>query len=51
MPNANELTLNTSASAMDMANAMFGNGITIQSATYTGAALPFVAEHSELEAL
>ena len=38
MPNANELTLNTSASAMDMANAMFGNGITIQSATYTGAA-------------
>ncbi len=37
MPIANELNVNTSATAMDMANAMFGNGVTIQTASYTGA--------------
>lgn len=37
MPTASELPIDTSASAMDMAEAMFGNGITIQSASYTGA--------------
>lgn len=38
MPTASELPIYTSASAMDMANAMFGNGIQIVSADYTGAA-------------
>ncbi|WP_317853173.1 choice-of-anchor L domain-containing protein [Ruegeria marisflavi] len=38
MPTASELSIDTSASAMDMANAMFGNGIQIVSADYTGAA-------------
>lgn len=33
---ANELTINTSATAMDMANAIFGDGITVVSAGYTG---------------
>ncbi|SDC64593.1 choice-of-anchor L domain-containing protein [Ruegeria marina] len=37
MPTASELPIDTSASAMDMANAMFGNGIQVVSATYTGA--------------
>ncbi len=34
---ANELTINTSATALDMANAIFGDGITVVSASYTGA--------------
>lgn len=34
---ASELTINTTASALDMANAMFGAGITVVGATYTGA--------------
>ncbi|MCV2893760.1 Hint domain-containing protein [Lentibacter sp. XHP0401] len=38
MPTANELNLNTNATAMDMAEAMFGDGVTITNATYTGAA-------------
>ncbi len=38
MPTASELPIDTSASAMDMANAMFGNGISIASASYSGAA-------------
>ena len=33
---ANELTINTAATALDMANAIFGNGITVTSATYNG---------------
>lgn len=37
MATAQELTVNTSASAVDMANAMFGSGITVVDATYTGA--------------
>lgn len=37
MVTAAELPIETSASAMDMADAMFGNGITIKSASYTGA--------------
>ncbi|MCP9483541.1 choice-of-anchor L domain-containing protein [Shimia sp. CNT1-13L.2] len=37
MVTASELPINTSASAMAMAEAMFGSGITIKSATYTGA--------------
>ena len=37
MPTASELPIDTSASATDMANAMFGNGITIVSASYSGA--------------
>ena len=37
MPTAAELQIDTTASAMDMANAMFGNGIKIVSASYTGA--------------
>ena len=36
MPTASELPIDTSASATDMANAMFGNGITIVSASYSG---------------
>lgn len=31
---ASELTINTTATALDMANAIFGNGITATSATY-----------------
>jgi len=38
MTTAQELAIDTTASAMDMAEAMFGNGITIVSATFTGAA-------------
>lgn len=37
MPTASELPIDTSASADDMADSMFGNGVTIVSATYTGA--------------
>jgi hypothetical protein len=37
MTTATELPVDTTASAMDMAEAMFGTGITIVSATYTGA--------------
>ena len=36
MATASELPIDTSASAMDMAEAMFGSGITITSASYTG---------------
>ncbi len=36
MVTASELPIDTSASAMDMAEAMFGSGITIVSASYTG---------------
>ena len=36
MPIANELTINTTASAMDMAQAIFGSGIQIVSANYSG---------------
>ena len=36
MPVATELTINTTASALDMANAIFGPGITVTGATYTG---------------
>lgn len=38
MPTASELPIDTSATAQEMAEAMFGNGISIQSASYTGAA-------------
>ena len=38
MATASELPIDTTASAMDMAVAMFGHGITIVSASYTGAA-------------
>ncbi|MDO6485435.1 choice-of-anchor L domain-containing protein [Shimia thalassica] len=37
MPVASELPIDTSASAMEMAEAMFGSGISIESASYTGA--------------
>jgi hypothetical protein len=37
MVTASELTINTSATALDMAQAMFGNGITVLGASYTGA--------------
>ena len=37
MPTASELPIDTSASAMDMANEMFGNGIKIETASFTGA--------------
>ncbi|MEP2532330.1 choice-of-anchor L domain-containing protein [Shimia sp.] len=37
MPTASELPIDTSASAMEMAEAMFGSGIQISSASYTGA--------------
>ena len=36
---ANELTINTNATALDMANAIFGNGITVTSASYSGASV------------
>lgn len=36
MVTASELPIDTSASAMDMADAMFGSGVTILSASYTG---------------
>ncbi len=36
MPTASELPIDTSASAMDMADAMFGSGVEIVSATYIG---------------
>ena len=39
MPIANELTINTSASALDMANAIFGDGITVTSASFQGDAV------------
>ena len=38
MPTANELNVNTGATAQDMADAIFGDGVTVTSATYTGAA-------------
>lgn len=34
---ATELTINTSATALDMANAIFGSGVTVTGASYTGA--------------
>ena len=37
MPTASELPIDTTATANQMAEAMFGNGISIQSASYTGA--------------
>lgn len=37
MPTATELPVDTNATASDMAEAMFGNGITIVSSSYTGA--------------
>ena len=37
MPVAEELTINTSASAMDLANAIFGSGITVTDASFQGA--------------
>ncbi|MET4100944.1 hypothetical protein ABIE58_000360 [Roseovarius sp. MBR-78] len=36
MATASKLPVNTNASAMDMARAIFGDGVTIQSASYTG---------------
>jgi Ca2+-binding RTX toxin-like protein len=39
MPIANELTINTSASALDMAYAIFGDGITVTSASFQGDAV------------
>lgn len=39
MAKASELTINTAATALDMANSMFGAGVTVVSATYTGAAI------------
>ncbi len=36
MATASKLPVNTNASAMDMAQAIFGDGVTIQSASYTG---------------
>ncbi|WP_151717622.1 Hint domain-containing protein [Gemmobacter serpentinus] len=36
MPTAQALTIDTDASAMDMANAIFGNGITVQNAWFEG---------------
>jgi len=39
MPIANELTINTSASALDMANSIFGDGITVTSASFQGDAV------------
>ncbi len=39
MPNATELTINTAATAMDMANSIFGPGITVTAASYAGDAL------------
>lgn len=38
MPTASELPIDTSATAMDMAESMFGSGVQIVSADYTGAA-------------
>lgn len=37
MPSAAELSIHTNASAMEMAERMFGNGMKIESASYTGA--------------
>ena len=34
---ASELNMDTDASALDMAEAIFGSGITVKDATYTGA--------------
>ncbi len=39
MATATELTINTAASAMDMANAIFGPGITVTGATFTGSTM------------
>jgi len=39
MPIAHELAINTSASALDMANAIFGDGITVTSASFQGDAV------------
>lgn len=38
MPTAAELPINTGANATQMADAIFGNGVTVVNATYTGAA-------------
>ena len=37
MPTASELPVDTSATAMEMADAIFGSGVTIESASYSGA--------------
>lgn len=37
MPTASELPVDTKATAMEMADAMFGSGVTIEAASYTGA--------------
>ncbi|KAE9632227.1 choice-of-anchor L domain-containing protein [Parasedimentitalea maritima] len=37
MPIASELPIDTTATAMDMANSMFGNGVSIVDASYSGA--------------
>ena len=37
MPEASKLTIDTNADAMQMADAMFGSGVQVTSATYTGA--------------
>jgi len=34
------LTYNTSATAMQMANSIFGNGVTVTGATYSGSSIP-----------
>lgn len=39
MATASELSINTGATALQMADAIFGNGITVTSASYTGAGL------------
>ena len=36
---ANELSINTAATALDMANAIFGNGITVTSASFSGSSV------------
>lgn len=36
MPTADELPIDTSASALDMANEIFGSGVTVTGATYSG---------------
>ena len=36
MPIATELNINTAVTALDMANAIFGSGVTVSSATFAG---------------
>jgi hypothetical protein len=48
---ATELPINTSATALDMADEIFGSGIVVNSATYSGGARPSIKRREALPLL